>query len=44
MIGWIASLKNSLLEKGINYQIVNMGNAIDQTLRDFLKARKTLAR
>jgi uncharacterized protein (DUF58 family) len=41
---WLASVKNALLEKAINYQVVNMEKAIDQTLRDFLKARKTLLR
>jgi uncharacterized protein (DUF58 family) len=41
---WLSNVKNVLLEKGINYQIINMERAIDQTLRDFLKARKTLLR
>jgi uncharacterized protein (DUF58 family) len=41
---WLYDLKNSLLEKGINYQVINMMKPIDQALRDFLKARKTLAR
>jgi uncharacterized protein (DUF58 family) len=41
---WLSQLKNSLLEKGINYQVINMAKPIDQALRDFLKARKTLAR
>ena len=41
---WITALKNSLLEKGINYQLMKTDEPVDQTLRNFLKARKTLLR
>ncbi len=41
---WNAELKNSLLEKGINYSAVILNDSVEKTLRDFLKGRKMLAR
>lgn len=41
---WISQVRNTLLEKGISYTLVTLDSPIENTLRDFLKARKQLLR
>jgi len=40
---WIAQCRTTLLEKGISYNLVSLSDPPEQTLRTFLKIRKTLA-
>jgi hypothetical protein len=41
---WIRETRMWMLEKQINYYLVQMDASFEQVLRDFLKIRKTLAR
>lgn len=41
---WISQVRNTLLEKGISYTLVTLDSPVENTLRDFLKARKQLLR
>ncbi|HMV09588.1 MAG TPA: DUF58 domain-containing protein [Cyclobacteriaceae bacterium] len=41
---WIGTVRNTLLEKGISYTLVTLNAPVENTLRDFLKARKQLLR
>lgn len=41
---WIGTVRNTLLEKGISYTLVTLDAPVENTLRDFLKARKQLLR
>jgi uncharacterized protein (DUF58 family) len=41
---WIRETRMWMLEKQINYHLVQMDASFEQVLRDFLKIRKTLAR
>lgn len=41
---WIRTVRNTLLEKGISYTRVMLDAPFENTLRDFLKARKQLLR
>lgn len=41
---WISQVRNTLLEKGISYTLVTLDTPVENTLRDFLKARKQLLR
>lgn len=44
MYEWIGTVRNTLLEKGISYTLVTLDAPVENTLRDFLKARKQLLR
>jgi uncharacterized protein (DUF58 family) len=39
---WIHTSRLSILEKNINYQLISMGDPIENVLRNFLKVRKSL--
>lgn len=41
---WIDNIRNYLLEKNISYSLVSLHQPVENTLRDFLKSRKSLAR
>lgn len=41
---WIENTRNFLLEKNISYSLVPLNQPVENTLRDFLKSRKFLAR
>lgn len=41
---WIEQTRSFLLEKNISYSLVPLGDPVENTLRNFLKARKTLLR
>lgn len=41
---WIDDTRNFLLEKNINYTLVSQDEPVENTLRNFLKARKALLR
>ena len=41
---WIRNTRMFMLEKQINYYLVEMNASFEQVLRDFLKVRKSLAR
>ncbi|HEY9048622.1 MAG TPA: DUF58 domain-containing protein [Ohtaekwangia sp.] len=41
---WISQSRSWMLEKQISYELVNMNDPFETTLRNFLKIRKTLAR
>ncbi|MFN8333740.1 MAG: DUF58 domain-containing protein [Cyclobacteriaceae bacterium] len=41
---WIGTVRNTLLEKGVSYTLVTLDAPVENTLRDFLKARKQLLR
>lgn len=41
---WLKNLKNWMLEKQINYQLVRMDEPLEPLLRDFLKIRKSMIR
>lgn len=41
---WLSASRSWMLEKQINYQLVSMGFAIDDVLRNFLTQRKRLVR
>lgn len=44
MNAWIASSRNWMLEKQINYQLISIDEAADKVLRSFLTIRKKLMR
>jgi hypothetical protein len=41
---WITHSRNWMLEKQISYELINLNDSFEATLRNFLKIRKTLAR
>lgn len=41
---WLANTRTWMLEKQINYQLISIDEPVDRVLRDFLTARKKLAR
>jgi uncharacterized protein (DUF58 family) len=41
---WITHSRNWMLEKQISYELINLNDSFETTLRNFLKIRKTLAR
>lgn len=41
---WINTVRATLLEKSISYTLVTLDSSVENTLRDFLKARKQLLR
>jgi uncharacterized protein (DUF58 family) len=41
---WISQSRNWMLEKQISYELVNLNEPFETTLRNFLKIRKSLAR
>lgn len=41
---WLQDLKDWMLQKQINYQLVRMDEPLEPMLRDFLKIRKTMVR
>lgn len=41
---WLREVKDWMLQKQINYQLVRMDEPLEAVLRNFLKVRKTLAR
>ena len=44
MNDWISTSRNWMLEKQINYQIINIDEPVDKVLRNFLTIRKKLMR
>lgn len=41
---WLQEVKDWMLQKQINYQLVRMDEPLEPLLRDFLKIRKTMIR
>lgn len=42
--GWLQEIKDWMLQKQINYELVRMDQAVEPLLRDFLKVRKSMIR